>query len=117
MPSRIMPCARLVRIMLPTPSRKLPVLKKYIYLNFQGERTKRARPRDRLFIDAGFTSMLMRYAHRPRGSFLCFFKKVHSQNFSAAKTWNLQRFWRPETNGAHGGTPTALAQACFVCVF
>ena len=37
----------------------------------QGEWTKHARPRDHLIIAADFTSMLMRFAHRPRACFLC----------------------------------------------
>jgi hypothetical protein len=45
----------------------------------QGERNKRARPRDRLIIAADFTSMPTRFAHRPRASFLCYFKKNLTQ--------------------------------------
>jgi hypothetical protein len=38
--------------------------------------TKHSRPRDRLIIAADFTSMLMRFAHRPRACFLCFQNKL-----------------------------------------
>jgi hypothetical protein len=87
----------------------------------QGKRTKHSRPSHRLIIAAGFTSMLMRFAHRPRDldrasrprrrcagppaskELCCDFvgqRRVTAPAQPTVATWGLRRSWRRRSRKA-----------------